>query len=54
MQLLKAAKGCTTLNHIRNELKIQLVQNKIDEDRQHWANSLDKITDDRKPKYILQ
>lgn len=54
MRLLKAAKGCTTLIHITNELKIPSVQNKTDEHRQHWANSLDKISDDRIQRYILQ
>lgn len=54
MRLLKAAKDWTTLDHIRKELKIQLVQNKIDEHRQNCTNNLARITNGRIPKLILQ
>jgi hypothetical protein len=49
-EIIKAAKGCTTLDHIRKELKIQSVQNKTDDHIQNWANNLGRITDDRIPK----
>jgi hypothetical protein len=45
---------CVSNEYIRKELKIQSVQNKIDEYRQNWMNLLDRMTDERMPKSILE
>jgi hypothetical protein len=50
MRYFRAVKDCTRLHHIKNEdirkeLKIQSVQNKIDEYRQNWINCFVRMTE---------
>jgi hypothetical protein len=59
MRYLRSVKDCTTLDHVKNEdirkvLKMETVQNKIDEWRQNWMNCLDGKSDEEILKHILQ
>jgi hypothetical protein len=47
----RTVKGCTRRDHIKNEdmrkeLKVQSVQNKIDEHRRSWKNHMRGMTDE--------
>ncbi|PSN47271.1 hypothetical protein C0J52_13351 [Blattella germanica] len=58
MSFLRAVKGCTRKDHIRNEnirveLKVQPLLQQIDEHRSNWVEHLGRIPENRIPKITL-
>jgi hypothetical protein len=59
MRYLRSVKGCTKLDHIKNEdirkeLDIDSTQYKIANYRKKWIEHLDRMPDERIPKQILK
>jgi hypothetical protein len=49
----RSVNHCTSLEHVRKQLRIKSIQNKRDECRQNWVNLLNRMTDDRILKYCI-
>jgi hypothetical protein len=59
MRYLRSVKGCTKLDHIKNEhirkkLDIDSTQYKIENYRKKWTEHLERMPDERIPKQILK
>jgi hypothetical protein len=59
LRYLRSVKGCTKLDHIKNEdirkeLDIDSTQYKIENYRKKWIEHLDKMPDERVTKQILK
>jgi hypothetical protein len=59
MRYRRSVKGCTKLDHIKNEdirkeLDIDSTQYKIENYREKWIEHLDRMTDERISKQILK
>jgi hypothetical protein len=58
MSFLRAVKGCIRQNglrneDIRNELRIEQIQDKLSNYRQNWETHLERMSEEIKPKQIV-
>jgi hypothetical protein len=59
MRFLRRVKGCTRADRIRNvdiraELNIYNINNRLEENKEKWKEHIDRMTETRIPKLILQ
>jgi hypothetical protein len=59
MRFLRRVKGCTRADRIRNvdiraELNIYNINNRSEENKGKWKQHIDRMTETRTPKFILQ
>jgi hypothetical protein len=59
MRFLRRVKGCTRADRIRHvdiraELNIYNMNNRSEENKQKWKQHIDRMTETRIPKFILQ